>query len=411
MRTGTGHLSNDLLAAARRSHLSLSGSGRPMSRQELAEAVNRYIHDHYRQRVQLDATYIGKLERGVHRWPNERYREALREVLGVAADAELGFFVVREPTTFPVVAAGSTALNLNGPALADHWLGILDILADWSNGRGARTVLEMARTQAMLVDAHRRSLAGSRECRSLLLAQARWYEFTSWAADNALDTSTASSWLADALSLAEQAGNGRLSSYILMRRAQQAAEQNRASDAADLAIKARREFGSMPPRTRALSFVREAHAHALLGDARAASLAINDAHHAIDQSTAMAPDGLDSHCTNLYVAGYDGYCQLLLGAASQAVALLEDVINLWPHDMRQDEVMWRTWLAAAYASSGRLPEAGHAAIEALNLAAITGSARANTALQQLSSELVGSAHVAEVRQFRTMLITTTGDGT
>lgn len=43
----------------------------------------------------MDADYIGKLERGIHRWPNKSYRHALRTVLRVAIDAELGFFSTR----------------------------------------------------------------------------------------------------------------------------------------------------------------------------------------------------------------------------------------------------------------------------------------------------------------------------
>jgi hypothetical protein len=39
----------------------------------------------------MDAAYIGKLERGEYRWPNHRYREALRAVLHAASDPDLGF--------------------------------------------------------------------------------------------------------------------------------------------------------------------------------------------------------------------------------------------------------------------------------------------------------------------------------
>ncbi|MGC9671420.1 transcriptional regulator [Planosporangium sp. 12N6] len=66
-----------------------------MSRQELAEAVNNYLWHTHRRRVALDAGYIGKLERGDHRWPSAGYREALRSVLGVDRDSDLGFFITR----------------------------------------------------------------------------------------------------------------------------------------------------------------------------------------------------------------------------------------------------------------------------------------------------------------------------
>jgi len=70
-----------------------------MSRQELADAVNAYLagrdDERYQCEATLDANHIGKLERGVHRWPNAVRREAVRHVLGVATDSELGFYVVR----------------------------------------------------------------------------------------------------------------------------------------------------------------------------------------------------------------------------------------------------------------------------------------------------------------------------
>ncbi|MGA8115466.1 MAG: transcriptional regulator, partial [Actinocatenispora sp.] len=57
-----------LLRQARLSHRSPSGSGRPLSRQELADAVNAAVHAARGGRTAsaIDANYIGKLERGEH---------------------------------------------------------------------------------------------------------------------------------------------------------------------------------------------------------------------------------------------------------------------------------------------------------------------------------------------------------
>ncbi len=92
---------NRLLRLARLRLLSPSGSGRPMSRQELADAVNTYLtskqDDRYRREATLDANHIGKLERGVHRWPNDIRREAFRHVLRASDDREVGFRIVRGP--------------------------------------------------------------------------------------------------------------------------------------------------------------------------------------------------------------------------------------------------------------------------------------------------------------------------
>jgi hypothetical protein len=71
-----------------------------MSRQELADLVNEELALRCACRVMLDAHYIGKLERGVTRWPQAAYRAAFRTVLGASSDAELGFFIVRrQPET------------------------------------------------------------------------------------------------------------------------------------------------------------------------------------------------------------------------------------------------------------------------------------------------------------------------
>jgi hypothetical protein len=90
-----GQAPNDRLRRARLQRLSPSGSGRPMSRQELADQANEFIFGEVGREVGLDANYIGKLERGEHRWPNELYRRAFRSVLTAKADADLGFFVIR----------------------------------------------------------------------------------------------------------------------------------------------------------------------------------------------------------------------------------------------------------------------------------------------------------------------------
>jgi hypothetical protein len=81
---------NDQLRQARERTESPSQPGACLSRQELAELVNAYLWDHHHERVELDANYVGKLERGVIRWPGAHYREALRSILGVSSDAALG---------------------------------------------------------------------------------------------------------------------------------------------------------------------------------------------------------------------------------------------------------------------------------------------------------------------------------
>src|SRR5262249_47625687 len=86
---------NTRLRNARRARVSPSGSGLPMSRQELAQELNDYLWNRYRIEERLDANDIGKYERGPNRWPGVRRREAFRAVLKVDNDSQLGFYVNR----------------------------------------------------------------------------------------------------------------------------------------------------------------------------------------------------------------------------------------------------------------------------------------------------------------------------
>jgi hypothetical protein len=111
-----------LLASARKLLQSPSGSGRVLSRQELAEAVNAYLWDSLGRRTNLDATYIGRLERGDFRWPGAEYRQAFRAVLGVSRDADLGFYVARGLRSTDNQRTGQSNMEISQRA-DDHLLG------------------------------------------------------------------------------------------------------------------------------------------------------------------------------------------------------------------------------------------------------------------------------------------------
>ena len=85
---------NESLRRARERVESPNSSGEALTRQELAELVNAWIYDHTEARnvAEIDANYIGKLEQGKIRWPQDEHRRAaLRAVLGAETDSELGF--------------------------------------------------------------------------------------------------------------------------------------------------------------------------------------------------------------------------------------------------------------------------------------------------------------------------------
>ncbi|MFZ2119156.1 MAG: XRE family transcriptional regulator [Pseudonocardiaceae bacterium] len=88
-----GELSDHLRRARERVE-SPNATGESLSRQELAELVNAWVYEHTTppRVIGTDANYVGQLERGKIRWPQDADRRAgFRAVLGATSDAELGF--------------------------------------------------------------------------------------------------------------------------------------------------------------------------------------------------------------------------------------------------------------------------------------------------------------------------------
>lgn len=134
--------------------------------------------EHHGKLVELDANYIGKLERGVISWPSARYREALRAVLGVSSDSALGFqngrrAVVRlsdvDRKQFLRAAAVTAGMVALGPATA---------LLEGSEptpvpARVGATEIEQIRTAAQVFESWDFTYGGGL-AREAVLAQLRW---------------------------------------------------------------------------------------------------------------------------------------------------------------------------------------------------------------------------------------------
>jgi hypothetical protein len=105
---------NTKLIEARLRTTSPTGSGGPMPRQELAEAVNAWQWEHEEVRDHLDENTIGTYERGEYRWPRQRRRDGLRAVLGVRTDADLGFYPNRRQRSLSATTIAPHPFELGG---------------------------------------------------------------------------------------------------------------------------------------------------------------------------------------------------------------------------------------------------------------------------------------------------------
>lgn len=82
---------NVLLRQARLRTPSRATPGRAMSRAEIVETVNVHLWETSGINSGFTVSTYAKYERGVVRWPSRVYRDALRTVLRVRQDADLGF--------------------------------------------------------------------------------------------------------------------------------------------------------------------------------------------------------------------------------------------------------------------------------------------------------------------------------
>ncbi|MFI6168880.1 hypothetical protein ACIBCN_19015 [Nocardia sp. NPDC051052] len=122
-------------------------TGHELQRPELADLVNAWIYRDNGNVVELSGNYIGKLERGVHRWPSEHVRAGLRAVLGAVTDAELGFRPVRRTTSLTSMGpeTDSPTLLQSAGKEVDDVLRRTFLLSATAAGVGTMLGLESAR--------------------------------------------------------------------------------------------------------------------------------------------------------------------------------------------------------------------------------------------------------------------------
>lgn len=120
---------NTLLSEARERLPSPRRPEQPMSRAELADLINSALSQLYPERDlsahYVDRRWVGKLERGEHRWPSPERRAALRHVLSAAADGDLGLYIPRRTTWSTAVPDPQSAASQDGidDAAASAFLG------------------------------------------------------------------------------------------------------------------------------------------------------------------------------------------------------------------------------------------------------------------------------------------------
>lgn len=285
---------NDRLRAAREAAALTQG--------QLAELANAHVHAVTGRPGGMDGDYIGKLERGVHRWPHRGYRDALRAALRAGSDGELGFFSTRargaggprratggddvERKAFLRVLAGS----VTGFALADP----LGEVAGAAGGRVGWAEVEHVRHMARVFAQQDHRYGGGLPSRAVLAQLSASAELTGGTfADERVRARlfSAVAELADVaggvcfdaglheraerafrfgVGYAAEAGDWAMRSKALTGLANLAVHRGRAEDALDFAELALVRLDRLPPKVAAVVHTRHARALGLVGTSREA---------------------------------------------------------------------------------------------------------------------------------------------
>ncbi|WP_434740728.1 XRE family transcriptional regulator [Micromonospora sp. SH-82] len=386
---------NELLIIARGRLRSPYHSGRSMSRSEMADAVNAELDNLYPDRnlgsYYVDSRWIGKLERGEHRWASNERRAALRRVTGVSADHELGLQKPRPSdrgTTAQIIRSQTSSLR--NPTISSTRRQPLppptpiessfeDIgSGDWSSFSRITNMLAQQRQAVApdallsIVEAHRDSLstlfrkAASNPLRAdigAMLGEASIVASRLWSAQG--NHTMALAHCAYARNLGDSLGDAKLGATARI------FESNLHSGAAtliqfdgDVMIglrllhEAEAASSHLGFAAQARVAAEQAQAYASLRMAKEAQLALEKARTAAAGITAEDRAGLYSDWNSSRLQVYEGTCHILLDAPTTAIRVLEGTLVELANDRSNVNVALaaRVDLSRAYALAGRLEE-------------------------------------------------------
>ncbi|MEU9045828.1 MULTISPECIES: hypothetical protein [unclassified Kitasatospora] len=302
----------------------------------------------------------------------------------------------------PEPSAGGQGLNapIDPELFVSHLRGAMPGHYKAANLLGSRHALDAVTRHVQLLDRLQQD-AGGRARDELLTIGARTAEFLGWLNQDLGHFERALYWSDRAMEWAQEAGDDVMAAYVLFRKSNQATAQRNAQKAVSLARAAQRSVGATH-RIRALAAQQEAQGHAMMGNPRFAQAKFDEAHEvaAAPDDSHAADDALDlAYCTPTYIEMQRANCLIELGDPHTAVGMFEAELRVLPPVYRNDQGVYLSRLARAYAVSGEPEQAAAAADRALSIAVDTESARAMSELSSAGKALQRWSAVPEVATF------------
>jgi transcriptional regulator with XRE-family HTH domain len=311
-------------------------------------------------------------------WGDQVNRRAMLQVLGAiaAGTAVEGASLQRTPVV-PVAHVNEVVDHLTRafPELST---------ADWL--LGPHQVLATVGGHLDLVQQLLPNTAGAKR-RRLLQVGARYAEFASWLNQDSGNTRAATHWSDRAMEWTQEASNPFMVSYVLVRKADQAAASRDAARTMGLAQSALQQRRRLTSRGRAVALQQVAVGYALAGNEVACQRALDGAAQLAERSQQEGDEGPGRYCTPAYVEIQRAATWIELGRPERAIPLFENSLARLFSVHRRDRGVYLARPASAYALSGSPDLSVHQGWEAVSVGQATGSRRITTELGQLRARL------------------------
>ncbi|MFF3691010.1 hypothetical protein [Streptomyces sp. NPDC002187] len=214
---------------------------------------------------------------------------------------------------------------------------------------------------------------------------------TGWTYFDARQYSQARAYFTEALQLAKEIDDRQFMANVLACMSLQGTYQDRPADSLALVTAAQdqaRSAQDTTPRVLSMLSMREAFAHATLGNQTSTHRAIGEAHRHFDQIQASDPDPS-------WVTYFDepklivdtGIAHGRLGEAAKAEPLIADALRREDRDNQRGRAFHTFWLARTQLDQGKLDQACHTATQALKPASAVASERVSGHLREFYGQL------------------------
>ncbi|WP_371598617.1 hypothetical protein [Streptomyces sp. NBC_00564] len=214
---------------------------------------------------------------------------------------------------------------------------------------------------------------------------------TGWTYFDARQYNQARAYFTEALQLAKEIDDRQFMANVLACMSLQGTYQDKPADSLALVTAAQDQARSAldtTPRVQSMLSIREAFAHATLGNRDSTHRAIDEAHHHFEQIQASNPDpSWVTYFDETKLIVDTGIAHGRLGEAATAEPLIADALRREAHTNQRGRAFHSFWLARTQLDQGKLEQACHTATQALEPASAVGSERVSGHLREFYDQL------------------------